>query len=194
MRNRSIVRLVFLLAVWVVASLLFSAPSRHRTMDFFAAHRDELEAFCSLAREEALFPHADPRELSEADRLLARPEDAQLRGISGSDELTGCLNGYAIFDDPFSRPVSPELQTAWDKCRHGYLTDIDLSFAGSGALWAHFSVEGSWQPYEEGNYCVAHCLIWQDDGCPDAAERHWMLLDSADGGSWYYTHHKHYDG
>lgn len=185
-------RYIALAVIAVIGLGLFAqsqgSPSAH--VDAFAVrHQALLEEFLTLARGEA----AAAPEGSVLSTIYTRYGDNVL--VSHFSPSSSSLYGD-------TRPVvSSELCSAWqDIQKKGRFTSVDCSFEPDGAMEAHFSVEGDWHSYEEGNYMVCHCLIWRDADYPMSYLASLEPMTEAEGmspsseGKWYRTSHKHYDG
>lgn len=179
------------LAVIVCLGLLFQVwKSSFNHVDVFAVkHQALLEEFLTLAREEA----------------ATAPEGSVLSAIYtryGDKVLVSCFYPSSSNQYGDIRPVvSSELCSAWqDIQKKGHFTSVGCSFEPDGAMEAHFSVEGNWHPYAEGNYMVCHCLIWRDADYPVSYLASLEPMTEVEGmspsseGNWYWTSHKHYDG
>lgn len=174
----------YLLVGSLVALCLFlvwhsTRPSQKNTVKFALRHQDELSRFVVLAQEETA--------------------EGELMSYGGSSSLS------ATTWDLRTTAVSSEASVLWDKIRsYGYFDSVDCFFEHeTGAIQVTFSTKGPWKPYAEGNYYIAHCLVWREASYSRfPLESYWHPLTQADGmtpaleeeGGWYYTSHKHYDG
>ena len=175
--------LVCLVCLTLAAAWFATRPSTKRTAAFALRHQDLLSEFISLT--------------------YAENQDHGLRSIYDSGNSLEGREQDLFQWDPVS--VSPELCAAWQRIRsYGYFNSVSCSFEEKGGLEVTFSAKGKWKPYEEGNYRIAYCLVWQDGEYANNSrwplEDWWPPLDGMDisslpqDGKWYYTSHKHYDG
>ena len=155
-------------------------PSLRNTVKFALRHQEELIQFVALAREENA--------------------GGELSWWRGSNTLSGTAWGWN-----FQPTISSEVSAAWENIRsYGYFDSVTCSYEHeTGAMEITFSTKGPWKAYEEGNYYVAHCLVWRDASYSRfPLKSYWHPLTQAEGmapaleggGGWYYTSHKHYDG
>lgn len=176
------VRLAVIAFLCCVGIALYQNVASSHVDAFAVRHQALLEKFLSLARAEA-----DEHGLGA---IYTRWDDKRLVG-----------SPRFFLPDSSASPVSSELHSVWQNIRQkGHFTSVSCSFEPDGAMEAHFSVEGPWQSYEEGNYKHCNCLIWRDADYSQTPPESLDPMTEVEGmspsseGRWYWTSHKHYDG